>query len=316
MNSLMQKVLKTLSRPVPRRTVYRIAHYIARRDYHQFLAKRLGPYFVAADEGPPAPREILTTTRAMNERELDEGMLRSQFFAAAYKTVHSWLSTCEDHGKRVRTIGSVLEIGCGSARLIRHMRCMSGTRLVGCDVDAQAVDWCRRNIPGVIFHQNRLEPPLHFADDDSFDLIIAASVFTHVPISVQRDWLLELRRVMRPGGLFLCTVEGWFNHRRQLTADDRAQLSREGHVTLDKDSPNASLSTKALGSWDVFQTRDRVIEAYGSILEILNYVPSTQDLLVLRKPLGATELPRCPGPKFYPELMTPRGAATPAQEAC
>lgn len=316
MNPSTLRMLKTLSRPVPRKALYRAAHHVVRRDYHKFLKKRLGPYFVEVEEGPSAPKEILTTTRAMDERERDDGMLDHQFFTAAYKTVHGWLSTCEEHGKSIRTIGSVLEIGCGSARLLRHFRCMEGTRLVGCDVDKHSVDWCRENIPGITFFQNRLEPPLEFADDDSFDLIIAASVFTHVPVPVQRAWLLELRRVMRPGGLFLCTVEGYFNHRRQLTEEDRATLRHEGQVTLDKQSPNASLSTKALGSWDVFQTRDRVVEAYGSVLELLDYIPSTQDLLVLRKPLSATDLPRRPGPKFYPELYPSRTFAdVPSQQA-
>jgi SAM-dependent methyltransferase len=192
---------------------------------------------------------------------------------------------------------------------------MDGARLVGCDVDERAIEWCRANIPGITFHQNRLEPPLEFADDDSFDVILAASVFTHVPINVQRRWLLELRRVLRPGGLFLCTIEGWFNHRRQLTDVDRATLRRDGHVTLDKDSPNASLSTKALGSRDVFQTRDRVVEAYGSVLEILDYIPSTQDLLVLRKPLATSDLPRQLGARFYPELTEPLGIATSLRSA-
>jgi SAM-dependent methyltransferase len=282
MNRFILHALKTASKPIPRPIVYRLAHHLAKRDYERLVRRRLGPYFRPVDEGPPAPREVLLTTKAMNEQELSEALLADRFFSGAYKTVHSWLQLLEAHGVNLRTVGSILEIGCGSARLLRHFRCFDGTRIVGCDADPKAIEWCKQNIPGAEFYVNQLQPPLALADD-SFDFILAASVFTHIPLDVQKPWLLELRRIMRPGSIFLCTIEGWFNQRRQLTQADRETLRRVGHVTLDKDSPNASLATKSLPSWDVFQRRDQVIQEYGSVFRILDYFPDKQDLLVLQK---------------------------------
>jgi SAM-dependent methyltransferase len=151
-------------------------------------------------------------------------------------------------------------------------------------VDARAIEWCSQNIPGIEFYQNELSPPLKFAQDRSFDFIFAASVFTHIPLEAQQAWIEEMRRVLRGGGFLVCTVEGRYNMQRQLSEENRATLRAQGHVTLTKQDPNASLSTKALGSWDVFQTRSEVIRAFGSVLELREYGADKQDVLILQKP--------------------------------
>ena len=47
-----------------------------------------------------------------------------------------------------------------------------------------------------MFEVNGPEPPLPYADD-SFDLVYALSVLTHLPVETQRRWLEELARVAR-----------------------------------------------------------------------------------------------------------------------
>ena len=51
---------------------------------------------------------------------------------------------------------------------------------------------------------NRDVPPLDVADD-TYDLVYAFSVFTHLTDSWSA-WLLELHRVLKPGGLFVVTI--------------------------------------------------------------------------------------------------------------
>jgi SAM-dependent methyltransferase len=282
MNDLVYKVSKKLSKLLPSGLVYRGAHFLAKRDFEGFVRDRLGPYFVPVEEGPPGSQEIMLTTAAMNEHELWTGMEVHRYFARSYATVRGWLRALDTHGFNLRTCGSVLEIGCGSARLIRHFRCMDGARVVGTDADPKAIEWCRRNIPGMEFHVNKLSPPLPF-DANSFDLAFAASVFTHIPLTVQQAWIEEMCRVIRPSGFFICTIEGWFNQRRQLSPENRAQLRADRQLMLLPNDINSSLSTKALDSWDVFQLRDQVIGAFGSAFEILDYRPGVQDVLILRK---------------------------------
>jgi SAM-dependent methyltransferase len=130
-----------------------------------------------------------------------------------------------------------------------------------------------------------LEPPLEFAEDRAFDLVYAYSVFTHIPLELQPAWLDEMRRILRPDGFFLCTVLGESTRRQMLGPGELAELRRTGHLTLTSSDRRASLSTQAGGSgWDVFQTRAEIIRVFGSVFRIRDYVPASQDLLILQRP--------------------------------
>ena len=104
----------------------------------------------------------------------------------------------------------VLEWGCGPGRLIRHIATLSPDRelhLAGADYNPESIAWCRENFPGVEFVENSLNPPLPFPDG-TFHAVYNFSVFTHLSESVQRDWVKELARVLKPGGLLVCTTAG------------------------------------------------------------------------------------------------------------
>lgn len=104
---------------------------------------------------------------------------------------------------------TVLDFGCGPARVTHVFRDMyPGVDLFGCDIDAEAIAWCRQNLPAVArFAVSDLLPPLPF-EAGTFDLIYGISVFTHLPEAFQAAWLLELRRVLKPGGVLITTVHG------------------------------------------------------------------------------------------------------------
>ena len=100
----------------------------------------------------------------------------------------------------------VLDFGCGSGRLLRHW--LDEARVAefhGADVSEELVSWVRANlcppIAGVEVSGDR--PPLDFPDGH-FDLITALSVFTHIADGWSQ-WLLELHRVLRTGGILVAT---------------------------------------------------------------------------------------------------------------
>jgi SAM-dependent methyltransferase len=120
----------------------------------------------------------------------------------------------------------VLEIGCGSgriaARLLRYLDKRGSYR--GFDVHADAVMWCREHLEPYhagfrFFHAdvyNSFYNPsggarpdeYHFPFADSaFDLVLLASVFTHMLPDDLEHYLREIRRVLRPDGRMLAT---WF----------------------------------------------------------------------------------------------------------
>jgi SAM-dependent methyltransferase len=102
----------------------------------------------------------------------------------------------------------VLDFGCGSGRVLRHFADEAhDAELWGCDIHADSVRWLQESLsPPFRFQLNGALPPLD-QPDDSFDLVIALSVFTHLPDS-WAQWLCELHRVLKPGGLLLATFHG------------------------------------------------------------------------------------------------------------
>lgn len=101
-------------------------------------------------------------------------------------------------GGDIATSERILDFGCGCGRLARHIPAISQATLYGCDYNRQLVSWCASNLPG-IFQRNQLKPPLRY-DDAFFDVIYLYSVFTHLREDTQKAWLLELHRVLKPGG--------------------------------------------------------------------------------------------------------------------
>lgn len=103
-------------------------------------------------------------------------------------------------------VGAYLDMGCASGRVLRHIACQSDVqRVFGCDINRRHVDWINRFLPkNIIAFQNHSLPHLNLPDE-SIDLLSAFSVLTHIEIW-DTAWLLEIARVLRPGGIAWITV--------------------------------------------------------------------------------------------------------------
>ncbi len=118
---------------------------------------------------------------------------------------------------------SVLDIGSGIGRIALPLtRFLSENgRYEGFDVVKKGVDWCQQQItarfPNFQFRYISLENDLYRSDggsasnfrfpypDASFDFAIANSVFTHMLPDEVDNYLGELYRVLRPGGVCYLT---------------------------------------------------------------------------------------------------------------
>jgi len=96
--------------------------------------------------------------------------------------------------------GSILDIGCGTGRLLRKGRARwPGAELAGIDPAEGMIKRARELMPEATFHLGMAEAiPL---PDASFDLVLSTVSFHHW--SDQLQGLREVARVLRPGGRFI-----------------------------------------------------------------------------------------------------------------
>ena len=101
---------------------------------------------------------------------------------------------------------TILDFGCGSGRVLRHFVSEPRVHLAGCDIHQPTIAWMQANYPATVrLYANNEMPPLPEADD-TFDLVYCGSVFSH--LTNWAPWLLELRRVLKPGGALVASLHG------------------------------------------------------------------------------------------------------------
>ena len=100
-----------------------------------------------------------------------------------------------------------LDVGCGWGRITRlFSRDIASENIHGIDIDPHAIALCETlGVPGN-FTLTKPNEPLPF-EDNSFDVITAYSVFTHLPEDVATGLAAELSRVAAPGCVIVFTVE-------------------------------------------------------------------------------------------------------------
>jgi SAM-dependent methyltransferase len=86
---------------------------------------------------------------------------------------------------------------------------------------------------------NQPVPPLGFPND-TFDLIYALSVFTHLGEVGQLSWIRELRRIARPGGYVLITTHGSAPYYLRLLSPAQQAGFHDGQLVIDASGPVGS----------------------------------------------------------------------------
>ena len=95
---------------------------------------------------------------------------------------------------------SWLDVGCGKGELLRLGK-DAFSKIDGCDISANMLGECQ----GLNVVQQPAPDVLPY-DDRCFDLVTAVCVFHHIPMENRYPLTLEIKRVLKPGGIF-CIIE-------------------------------------------------------------------------------------------------------------
>ncbi len=201
-----------------------------------------------------------------------------------------------DRGTPIR----LLDLGCSSGRLLRHLATSSEFECYGCDINAESVDWVRRHLPHVLAFTSTVLPHLP-VPDGRFDVICALSVFTHID-EFEEAWLLEISRALRPGGVAIVSIHSDRTWSEMLTrhAFLGRHLSRRGQridgrdVTVDDFAsamPGQRVvvtdSRQAVYNTNVFHHLDYVQSRWSRVFERLRIIERAhgehQDIVVMTR---------------------------------
>jgi SAM-dependent methyltransferase len=190
--------------------------------------------------------------------------------------------------KSIENFGSVLDWGCGSGRMLRYFPSAALKNLIGIDIDEQAIEWCRQAFPDGRFLAIAPDPPTPFAPE-SFDLIYANSVLTHLRQKDHLAWLRELFRLARPGAVLLLTTAGdrsWWGRKFPSSRFVEWCVGCNGFY---EGGRNTNLDEIGAGDYyrNVFISADYIWRHWSELFEIIDFVPggigNLQDLTILQK---------------------------------
>jgi SAM-dependent methyltransferase len=203
----------------------------------------------------------------------------------------------EEHGPPMSEVGRLLDFGCGCGRVTRYWSAIPDLEVHGSDLSAEAVEWLTHNLPFVQANRNDLAPPLPYADE-TFGLVYAISVFTHLTEDLGIAWMRELHRITRPGGLVLFSVSGRAVA-HHMTRRERAEFDQGKLVVQFEEAAGANIC-------NAFHP-EAYVRGLAREFEVLQFVPTAenafgpQDFWIVRRPLtdrsapaGARELGLAP----------------------
>jgi SAM-dependent methyltransferase len=173
----------------------------ATRTRDRLWARLFGDELPTGPDGLPVPPRKLRVGVASRRTTARDFLARG---ADAAETIRAAASSC---GVELEELDAILDFGCGCGRVARYWVSLAGPEVHGCDVSRKAVEWCARHLDFVEARVNRPKPPAPY-ESETFDLIYALSVFTHLPERLQRVWMRELARIAKPRGLLVLTTHG------------------------------------------------------------------------------------------------------------
>jgi len=225
---------------------------------------------------------FLTPIPPSNLRKLVAGIDdKNWFIKGGALATYSIERTLKSVDKRLDDFESVLDFGCGCGRILSHLQKYNKTKFFGTDYNLLSIDWCKQNLPFANFGTNSLKPPLSY-NDKTFGFVYAFSVLTHLTVSTQKKWLLELTRILKNGGFLLISTHGDFERGAIIDSKDRKKFDNGNIIVRDslKEGENRCMAYHPSGSISTILPSN--LKLISSILEGAKGNPR-QDIHFLQK---------------------------------
>lgn len=183
---------------------------------------------------------------------------------------------------------TILDWGCGTGRIIQHLHQFHPNALLyGADTNVDMIRWNQKHINDVYFTEIPSSPPSSFPPN-YFDLVYGISVFTHLSATMQKEWIAELARICKPGGILLVTTMG-LHFEKQLLKSEKNKLIEIGIV--EKKFHTNKLLQIGNRNYAVYETAnyfEAIISQHFSVLQYFDGVSypkkfGGQDLWILQK---------------------------------
>jgi SAM-dependent methyltransferase len=260
----------------------------ARRSY---ILPKVGHEFPKNESDLPIPPRPLW---------LGYGKTPEEYLAWGRDQIRKMKDILEASGLSLGQGSRVLDFGCASGIMMRWLHDFTRAGEVwGVDIVGDSVVWGQQHLsPPFKFVTTTSYPHLPF-EDRYFDLVYACSVFTHIA-DLAEAWLLELKRIVRPGGALYVTIHDNTTIKKWLT-DDRPREERldvekllesfeeEAHFTASGFAMfaiNRAPGPGTEGQAQVFYDIDYLQQHWGNYLEIISIHPEVcgdQTAILMKK---------------------------------
>ena len=212
---------------------------------------------------------------------------KDPFLKAGRVTTQNIRDLCSLVNHDIYSFEKILDFGCGSGRVLRNFQDVpESCQFYGTDIDPELINWSKKHLPNIKWSVNGYYPPLPFPDD-TFDLIYAISVFTHLNEQFQHLWLSELRRVAKQGAIIILTTHGEYCI-RNLSTEHQASVNSEGFLYLTGVTGKLRLNKLPDFYQSAYHTQEYIRREWSSYFNIINYIErginSHQDAIIMQKP--------------------------------